>query len=52
VSDWKGSVEENSSVFIGLENYAASQKFKDLVISAVQNAKTKKTGSRYGSLFS
>ena len=32
-------VTENSTAFIGLENNAAGQKFKDLVISAVQNAK-------------
>jgi hypothetical protein len=33
------SVEESSSAFIGLENNAAGQKFKELAIGAVQNAK-------------
>jgi hypothetical protein len=32
-------VSENSTAFIGLENKAAGQKFKELVVSAVQNAK-------------
>jgi hypothetical protein len=32
-------VTENSSAFIGLENNAAGQKFKELAIGAVQNAK-------------
>jgi hypothetical protein len=30
---------QNSTAFIGLENKAADQKFKELVIGAVQNAK-------------
>jgi hypothetical protein len=32
-------VAENSSAFIGLENNAAGQKFKELAIGAVQNAR-------------
>jgi hypothetical protein len=32
-------VAENSSAFLGLENNAAGQKFKELAIGAVQNAK-------------
>ncbi len=32
-------VAENSSAFIGLEDNAAGQKFKELAISAAQNVK-------------